>query len=196
MTLVCEIGGPFLDEDVSDQHRLADEEENGEEEEERLPDLARWSQPGVSGNAPIPKARPSKKDDKTPQGIKEGKEEKADRFTPIQGSAKHPHHFPSSVKVDEAEEKPEDEAKSCEGIDDRLGIRIRHFPAGIEKPAGDDEDEKEDWKIRPVKVREIQSTRWSVGDRAHLGSGVGIIVTQVRGRNRDLPLSGWDESYH
>ena len=73
-------------------------------------------------NTAIPKSGPAEKDDKAPEGIKYGKEEKADRLAPVDRGTEHEHHFPSAVQVDDGKGKPKCKSHTCEGKEDGFGV--------------------------------------------------------------------------
>jgi len=61
----------------------------------------------MGGDAAVPKPSPAKKDNETPESIKDGDEEEADCLAAIDEGAKHFHHFPGPVKIDHTQKEPE-----------------------------------------------------------------------------------------
>ncbi len=103
---VCEVSGPVLGYEVHEEKSLADEEDDGKNEEDGLPDRRGEREAGVCSLAVIPKLGPAVEGDKTPEGIEEGEDHEADRFASVQRCSEHVHHVPSTMEIRQTEADP------------------------------------------------------------------------------------------
>ncbi len=183
MVLVLEIDRPFLGHKMHHQKRLADQKQDGKDEEQGFPNSVCWLESRVVPDVVVPKLGPTIHGDKAPQGIEDRQKKKANRLSSSEVAPKHAHHLPSPVQIDDRQGDPCDEPECGQREEERPSVVTGDVLAEINQATGDEEGQEKEEEVCRVEVGEIQSSGWAVPDGPRFWRGIGIAIAKVGWRN-------------